>query len=129
MSDEQYQLDAADIGDSRGTYWLAPLVVANENLHPSLRTAIERRPDADGFVGYIAQVYELPGDFENGHFHFAVNPQTSKAVGLHTVSLVLGEVYSEDIELAIGPIWLYADSEIKAADDLYQILRDVGRLA
>lgn len=129
MNDEQSQLDATDVGDSQGTYWLAPHVVAHEALHPSLRAAIERRSDADGFVGYIAPVYELPGDLENGHFHFAVNSQTSKAVGLHTVSLVLGEVYSEDIELAIGPIWLYADSEIKAADDLYQILKDVGRLA
>ncbi len=118
-----------DSAETAATYWLPPVAVDVETLHPSLRAAVALRADAEGFAGYHAHVYAMPGDVECGHFHLAINPQTSKAVGLHTVSLVLGEIYAEDIELAVGPIWLYADNEIQAADDLYQILRDVGRLA
>lgn len=112
-----------------GTRWLAPQGIAVEILHPSLVTVLEQRSDMEDFQGYLARVYEMPGDTLNGFFHIAVNSTTSEAAGLHTVSLVMGERYSEDIELAIGPIWLDARDENEAAAELYEILKDVGRLA
>ncbi|WP_457584487.1 hypothetical protein [Ensifer canadensis] len=112
-----------------GTRWQEPQQIAVEILHPSLLMALEQRNDAADFQGYLARVYEMPGDTLNGFFHIAVNPTTSEAAGLHTVSLVMGEKYAEEIELAIGPIWLDAGDEIEAAAELYAILKDVGRLA
>ncbi|MDP9632498.1 hypothetical protein [Ensifer sp. 1H6] len=112
-----------------GTRWLEPQPIAVEILHPSLLTALEQRNDVEDFQGYLARVYEMPGDALNGFFHIAVNPMTSEAAGLHSVSLVMGEKYAEDIELAIGPIWLDASDENEAAAELYAILKDVGRLA
>lgn len=112
-----------------GTRWLAPQSIAIDILHPSLLTALEQRGDTDDFQGYTAQIYDMPQDTANGSFHIAVNPTTSEAVGLHIVSLVLGEKYREEIELVIGPIWLDASGENEAAAELYEVLKDVGRLA
>ncbi len=112
-----------------GTRWLEPQSIAVEILHPSLLTALEQRNDVADFQGFLARVYDMPGDTQNGFFHIAVNPTTSEAAGLHTVSLIMGERYAEDIELAIGPIWLDAGDENEAAAELYAILKDVGRLA
>ncbi|NVD43021.1 hypothetical protein HT585_29575 [Ensifer sp. HO-A22] len=126
--------EPADKGDVEealepGSRWVMPQRVAMEVLHPSLLTALEQRGDTSDFEGYIARVYDMPQDIANGSFHIAFNPMTSEAVGLHTVSLVLGKKYQEEIELAIGPIWLDAGEENEAAAELYAILKDVGRLA
>lgn len=112
-----------------GTRWLVPQSVAIEILHPSLLTALEQRGDTNDFQGFITRIYDMPHDIANGSFHIAVNLTTSEAVGLHTVSMVLGEKYREEIELAIGPIWVDAGGEDEAATELYAILKDVGRLA
>ena len=111
------------------TRWLVPQSVATEVLHPALLAALEQRGDTNDFQGFITRIYDMPQDVANGFFHIAVNPTTSEAVGLHTVSLVLGQKYREEIELAIGPIWLDAGGEDEAAAELYAILKDVGRLA
>ncbi|MGF6178602.1 hypothetical protein [Ensifer sp. 4252] len=119
----------AETASEPGTRWLEPQGIAVEILHPSLLAALEQRNDVADFQGYLARVYEMPGDTQNGFFHIAVNPTTSEAAGLHTVSLVMGEKYAEDIELAIGPIWLDARDATEAAAELYAVLKDVGRLA
>lgn len=128
VSEPAIQSDAETVLEP-GSRWLSPQTVAVDILHPSLLTALEQRGDVEDFRGYLARVYEMPGDILNGFFHIAVNPAAFEAAGLHTVNLVMGEKYADEIELAIGPIWLQARDENEAAVALYEILRDVGRLA
>ncbi|MGF6174717.1 hypothetical protein [Ensifer sp. 4252] len=122
-----------DYDDSLGSMPLNP--IAYEKLHHAVQQAINEREDRGGFEAFGATALMFPDCHPSGVIYVAVNRAAKMACCLYKDHRLLSKIHPDQIDIAIGPVWIEADksedqgeqefTEVLAAKKLFEILNDI----